>query len=415
MGQLFDELQWRGLVSQVTDDELGKLLDNDSFVFYHGIDPTADSLAVHHLVGLLMLRRLADGGHQPIAVIGGGTASVGDPSGKSEERRLLADAQLDANIAGVRAQVERIVGENVRIVNNADWLRRLSVIDFLRDIGKHFSVNEMIRKESVRARLEGREQGISFTEFTYMLLQAFDFLQLYRDFGCRLQIGGSDQWGNITEGIDLIRRLDGGVAYGLTWPLVTKPDGSKLGKTEAGNIWLDRARTSPYDMYQGLVRVDDDMVGKYLRIYTFLDRAAIEELDRAVQERPERREAQRELARQVTSLVHGAEAAAAAERAAAALFTEAIAELDEQTLLDAMAEAPSARVADGATIVSSLVATGLSSSNSDALRSLKQGGVYVNNVKQTEDRPLTRGDALHGRYVMLRRGKRDHGLLTLEG
>src|SRR3954468_12509737 len=278
MAELFDELQWRGLVNQTTDDEVGKLLDNDSFVFYHGVDPTADSLAVHHLVGLLTLRRLAEAGHQPVAVIGGGTASIGDPSGKSEERRLLAEEQLAANIAAgrgqveriaaVRRQVERIAGEGVRIVNNADWLSELSVIEFLREVGKHFSVNEMIRKESVRARLEGREQGISYTEFSYMLLQAFDFLHLYRKFQCRLQIGGSDQWGNITEGIDLIRRLEGGVAYGLTWPLVTKPDGAKLGKSEAGNIWLDPNRTSPYEMYQALVRVDDEMVGRYLRIYT---------------------------------------------------------------------------------------------------------------------------------------------------
>ena len=248
-----------------------------------------------------------------------------------------------------------------------------------------------------------------------MLLQAFDFLHLYRAFECRLQIGGSDQWGNITEGIDLIRRVDGGVAYGLTWPLVTKPDGSKLGKTEAGNIWLDPNRTPPYEMYQALVRVDDDMVGKYLRIYTFLDRERIEALDRAVQDHPERREAQRELARQVTALVHGPDAAAGAERAAAALFTEAIAELDERTLLDAMAEAPSASLPLGTTLVEALVAVGLVPSKSAAMRALDQGGGYVNNVKQDADRVLTRDDALHGRYVVLRRGKRDYGLVTLEG
>src|SRR3954471_20876643 len=309
MADLFDELQWRGLVNQTTDDEVGKLLDNDSFVFYHGVDPTADSLAVHHLVGLLTLRRLAEAGHQPIAVIGGGTASIGDPSGKSEERRLLAEEQLAANIAAVRRQVERIAGEGVRIVNNADWLSELSVIEFLREVGKHFSVNEMIRKESVRARLEGREQGISYTEFSYMLLQAFDFLHLYRKFQCRLQIGGSDQWGNITEGVDLIRRLEGGSAYGLTWPLVTKADGTKFGKTESGNLWLDPARTSPYALFQALVRGGGGGRGKYLRIYTFLPRARIEELDAATVEHPERREAQRELAHQVVALVHGEDAA----------------------------------------------------------------------------------------------------------
>ena len=415
MSELFDDLRWRGLVHQVTDDELGKVLDNDSLSFYHGVDPTADSLAIHHLVGLLALRRLAEAGHRPIALVGGGTGSVGDPSGKSDERRLLEAQQLEANVASVRPQIERIVGSDVTVVNNADWLGQLSVIDFLRDVGKLFSVNEMIRKESVRARLEGREQGISFTEFSYMLLQAYDFLHLYREFDCRLQIGGSDQWGNITEGVDLIRRLEGGSAYGLTWPLVTKADGSKFGKTESGNLWLDPARTSPYALYQALVRVDDEVVGKYLRIYTFLPRDRIEDLDAATAERPEQREAQRELAHQVVALVHGEDAAAGAERAAAALFTEAIADLDEASLLDVMAEAPSASVATGSSIVDALCATGLTPSKSAAQRALQQGGVYVNNAKQATDRPLARDDALHGRYVVLRRGKRDHSLVRLEG
>jgi len=413
MGELFDDLRWRGLVHQVTDDAVAKLLDHDTLTAYVGFDPTADSLGMHHLVGLLTLRRLAAAGHQPIAVVGGATGLVGDPSGKSDERTLLSADELARNVAAVRQQVERIVGAGVQVVDNADWIGRLSVTDFLRDVGKHFSVNEMIRKDSVRSRLEGREQGISFTEFSYMLLQAYDFVHLFRAFGCRLQMGGTDQWGNITEGVDLIRRLEGAAAYGLVWPLVTKADGSKFGKTEGGTVWLDPAKTSPYQFFQFWIRTDDRDVGRYLRQFTFVPRPEVEELDVAVAERPERRAAQQRLALEVTTLVHGADEAARAQRAAAVLFTEGISDLDERSLLDVLADAPSVDIAPGTTLVGALTASGLSSSNSDARRSIDGGGVSVNNVRQAADRAITDDDLLHGRFVVLRRGKREHRLLVV--
>jgi tyrosyl-tRNA synthetase len=413
MGELFDDLRWRGLVHQVTDDAVAKLLDHDTLTAYVGFDPTADSLGMHHLVGLLTLRRLAAAGHHPIAVVGGATGLVGDPSGKSDERTLLSADELARNVAAVRQQVERIVGAGVQVVDNADWIGRLSVTDFLRDVGKHFSVNEMIRKDSVRSRLEGREQGISFTEFSYMLLQAYDFVHLFRAFGCRLQMGGTDQWGNITEGVDLIRRLEGAAAYGLVWPLVTKADGSKFGKTEGGTVWLDPAKTSPYQFFQFWIRTDDRDVGRYLRQFTFVPRAEVEELDAAVAERPERREAQQRLALEVTTLVHGADEAARAQRAAGVLFTEGISELDERSLLDVLADAPSVDIAPGTTLVGALTASGLSSSKSDARRSIDSGGVSVNNVRQAADRAITDDDLLHGRFVVLRRGKREHRLLVV--
>jgi tyrosyl-tRNA synthetase len=413
MGELFDDLRWRGLVHQVTDDAVAKLLDHDTLTAYVGFDPTADSLGMHHLVGLLTLRRLAAAGHRPIAVVGGATGLVGDPSGKSDERTLLSADELARNVAAVRRQVERIVGAGVQVVDNADWIGQLSVTDFLRDVGKHFSVNEMIRKDSVRSRLEGREQGISFTEFSYMLLQAYDFVHLFRAFGCRLQMGGTDQWGNITEGVDLIRRLEGAAAYGLVWPLVTKADGSKFGKTEGGTVWLDPAKTSPYQYFQFWIRTDDRDVGRYLRQFTFVPRAEVEELDAAVAERPERREAQQRLALEVTTHVHGADEAARAQRAAAVLFTEGISELDERSLLDVLADAPSVDIAPGTTLVGALTASGLSSSNSDARRSIDSGGVSVNNVRQAADRAITDDDLLHGRFVVLRRGKREHRLLVV--
>jgi tyrosyl-tRNA synthetase len=410
---LFDDLQWRGLVHQVTDEELGKLLDHDTLTIYVGFDPTADSLGMHHLVGLLTLRRLAAAGHRPIALVGGATGLVGDPSGKTEERTLLSAEQLARNVAAVRAQVQRIVGDEAEVVDNADWIGALSVTDFLRDVGKYFSVNEMIRKESVRARLEGREQGISFTEFSYMLLQAYDFLHLYRAHGCRLQMGGSDQWGNITEGVDLIRRTEGGSAFGLTWPLVTKADGTKFGKTEGGTVWLDPAKTSPYQFFQFWIRTDDRDVVRYLRQFTFIAREEIDELEAAVAERPERREAQQRLAYEVTTLVHGADEAAKAKRASEVLFTEGIAELDEQTFLDVLGDAPTVDVAGDTTLVGALTASGLSKSNSDARRSLDQGAVYVNNVRQSADRPLAGEDFLYGKFAVLRRGKREYCLIRL--
>jgi tyrosyl-tRNA synthetase len=422
MGGLFDELQWRGLVHQATDPVLlPKLLDQDVLVGYIGFDPTADSLHVGHLLQLTLLRRLQSAGHRPIALLGGGTGLIGDPSFRSDERVLLSAGQLDANKARIRDQLERFLdfrqGRAI-LEDNATWLMSVRLLDFLRDVGKLFSVNEMIRKDSVRSRLEGREQGISFTEFSYMLLQAWDFLQLFDRYGCRLQLGGSDQWGNIIEGVDLIRRLRETQAFGLTSPLITKADGTKFGKTESGTVWLDARRTSPYEFFQYWIRTSDAEVGDYLRYFTFLERDAIEALDRATVAHPERREAQRELARQVTTLVHGAEEAARAERAAAVLFTPEVATLDEAALKASLADAPSlavppAELADGISLVDALVRTGLAGSRSDARRQLQAGGVYVNGHRADTDRNLGPGDALYGRYIIVRRGKAEHSVLRV--
>jgi tyrosyl-tRNA synthetase len=415
MSGLYAELEWRGLVHQVTDPQLPKLLDHESLTAYIGFDPTADSLHVGNLLQLCNLRRLQQAGHRPIALAGGGTGMIGDPGGKTEERKLLTKEQLAHNLDAIRGQLARFLDFDAGavLIDNGDWLWPLGLLDFLRDIGKHFTVNQMVAKESVRARFEEREQGISYTEFTYMLLQAYDFLHLFDHHGCRLQMGGSDQWGNITMGVELVRKLRGATAYGLTTPLVLKADGTKFGKTESGSVWLDADKTSPYQLHQFFVRVEDEVVGDYLRYFTWLSREEIEALDRATAEHPERREAQRALAREVTALLHGEAEAAKAERAAAVLFTEEIASLDERTLLTVLAEVPSSEAPVGTTLVDVLVSTGLVTSKSDARRALQQRGVYVNNRQQDEDRPLTGDDALHGRFVVLRRGKREQALVEL--
>jgi tyrosyl-tRNA synthetase len=410
------DLEWRGLVHQVTDPQLGKLLDDETLTAYIGFDPTADSLHVGSLLQLMNLRRLQRGGHRAIGLLGGATGMIGDPGGRTEERQLLDPDQLAANLAGIRSQVESLLEPGAVILDNAQWLGDLRVIDFLRDVGKHFSVNEMIRKESVKLRLEGREQGISYTEFSYMLLQSYDFLHLFDELGCRLQLGGSDQWGNITEGIELIRRRRGEHAYGLTSPLLTLPGGGKMGKSVAGTVWLDPSKTSPYQFFQYWLRSEDEHVGTYLRRLTFLDRARIDALESATADHPERREAQRTLARELTTLVHGADEAARAEHAGEVLFTEDIVSLDEQTLLDVTADAPSAEVPGaelaGLSVVDALVRTGLSASKSAARKAIEQGGAYVNNRRVAEvDAAITTEDMLHGRYVLVRRGKREQALL----
>ena len=420
MSGVFSELEWRGLVHQATDPQLSKLLDEDTLTVYLGLDPTADSLHIGSLVPILTLRRLRDAGHRPIALVGGGTGLIGDPSGRQEERKLLDLDTLAANVAGIRAQFELLLDdESAIVVDNSEWLTRTPLTDFLRDVGKHFSVNEMIRKESVRARLEAREQGISFTEFAYMLLQAYDFLHLFDEYGCRMQIGGSDQWGNITEGIDLIRRVRGEHAYGMTSPLITLPSGGKMGKSEQGTVWLDARRTSPYQFFQYWIRADDANVGSYLRFFTFLDPEQIEDLERATVEHPERREAQRVLAREVTTLVHGADEAAKAEHAAAVLFTEEINGLDEATLLDVFADAPATKRSPGDVgalgLVDALVEAGLVRSKTEARKAIEQGGAYVNNRRVADlDHCIGEGDLLHGRYALIRRGKRDQHLLRFE-
>ena len=453
---MFEDLSWRGLIHQITDEEiLPDRIDAGGLVLYIGFDPTADSLHVGHLQQLCLLRRFQLAGHRPIALVGGGTGMIGDPSGKSEERNLLDPEELDANRATIRAQISRFLDlddgsgsgsdgkadheaagapagaatdaaaigppptEPAILADNADWLAEARLLDFFRDVGKLFSVNEMIRKDSVRARLEEREQSLSFTEFSYMLLQSWDFVELHDRFDCELQLGGSDQWGNITEGVDLIRRLRGARAYGLTSPLVTKSDGTKFGKTEAGSVWLDPARTSPYSFFQFWLRTLDSDVGSYLRRFTFLPRARIEELDQARALHPERREAQRALAFEVTSMVHGAAEARRAEHAASVLFTERIDQLDAASLETALADAPTTEVtwtavASGLDLVDALTGSKLASSRRDARQLLGQGSVYVNGRRAAEGRKLTTADCLHGRWIVLRRGRANQHVLVLK-
>ncbi len=412
-----EELRWRGLLHQVTDDAALPLLDRSRVTVYTGFDPTAASLHVGHLLPLLTLRRFQLAGHRPIALAGGATGMVGDPGGRTGERALLGTDELKANLEGIRSQLERFLDlDDALLLDNAAWLGSARLLDFLRDVGKHFTVGQMVAKESVRSRLE---QGISYTEFSYMLLQAYDFLRLHAEHGCDLQVGGSDQWGNITMGVELVRRVTGDHVHGLTTPLLTKADGTKFGKSEAGAVWLDPSMTSPYQLYQFLLRAEDDAVGAYLRQLTFLDREEIERLDGETAARPEQRAAHRALAREVTALVHGAEEADRAERAARALFGEEIAALDERTLLDVVADAPSTVLArselEELTVVDALVRTGLAPSRGAARRTQAQGGAYVNNRRVDDpERALSAGDLLHDRYVVLRRGRRDQHLLRFD-
>ena len=425
MSPLFEDLVWRGLVHQATDqDTLARRLNSDRLVAYIGFDPSAGSLHVGHLQQLCTLRRLQAGGHQAIALIGGGTGMIGDPSGKSDERNLLSREELDANRAAIRSQIETFLGagdkENPPLVaDNAEWLAEAPLLEFLRDVGKHFSVNEMIRKDSVRNRLEGREQSLSFTEFSYMLLQSWDFVQLFDRHGCEVQLGGSDQWGNITEGVDLIRRLRGKPAFGLTSPLVTKSDGTKFGKTETGTVWLDPSLTSPYAFYQFWLRTGDGDAGSYLRRFSMLEHDPISELEKSLADHPEERAAQRALASEMTAMVHGPVEAERAAAASTVLFTDRISELDGATLESALGDAPSTTVQErelvaGLPIIEALRRSGLASSNNQAGQLLKQGSVYLNGHRVDADRVLTMEDALHGRWIVLRRGRATQHVFVVE-
>ncbi len=425
MAGLFEDLRFRGLIHQMTDPSLGDLLDTGGLTGYGGFDPTADSLHVGHLLQLCTLRRLQEAGHRPIALAGGGTGLIGDPGGKTEERSLLTEEALAANLDGIERQLARFVefGEDsgrpgALLVNNADWLRSMDLFTFLRDVGKHFTVNKMVAKDSVRARLERTDQGISYTEFSYMLLQAYDFLHLFDTFGCTVQLGGSDQWGNITLGIELIRRTRQVEAFGLTTPLVLKADGSKFGKTESGAVWLDPSLTSPYQLYQFFLRSEDAVVGTYLRYFTFLPHEEIQALDASTAAHPERREAHRELARRVCTLVHGESETDRAEQAGAALFGEEVSGLDERSLLDVFADAPSSDLArtrldpEGVLLVDLLAETGLVASRSQARTAVTQGGAYVNNRREDDlARRVGPSDLVADRYVVLRRGKKDYHLV----
>jgi tyrosyl-tRNA synthetase len=419
---LSEDLQFRGIVHQVTDDKLLARLDHSRLTAYIGFDPTGPSLHIGSLLQLVTLRRFQLAGHRPIALAGGGTALIGDPGGKTSERALISRETLDRYLEGIRPQLARFIDlDDGLLLDNSAWLGSVPVLDFLRDVGKHFTVNAMVAKEAVKSRFDRPDQGISYTEFSYMLLQSYDFLRLHEEHQCELQVGGSDQWGNITMGVELIRKVTGNQAYGLTTPLVTKSDGTKFGKTEEGAVWLDPAMTSPYRMYQFLLQTSDAEVGAHLRFFTFLDHEEILALDAETAERPQRRAAQRALAHEVCVLVHGEEETLRAERASEALFGEEIAALDEPMLLDVVGEAPSSTVPRSAiigrevTLVDALVSSGLAASRGDARRTIGQGGAYVNNRRAEDpDRVLTEADLLHGRYIVLRKGRRDYHLLVCE-
>jgi tyrosyl-tRNA synthetase len=424
---LLDDLVWRGLLADCTDQAgLRARLANGPLTLYCGFDPTADSLHVGHLMGQLTLRRFQRAGHRALALAGGATGMVGDPSGRSAERNLLTREALNHNIASIKHQLARLLdfdGSNAaELVDNAEWTAPISVLDFLREVGKHFSLATMLAKESVKTRLEG-ESGISFTEFSYQLLQANDFLHLYQTRRCELQIGGSDQWGNITAGIDLIKKKLGNdrKVFGWTFPLITKSDGSKFGKTAEGAVWLDPAKTSPYRFYQFFVNTEDAKVGEYLRKFTFLARAEIEQLEAAHAKAPGAREAQKKLASEVTGLVHGAAALEGALQASAILFGAKIEGVDAATLADVFSEIPrtrldSARLASGLPLVELLVTAGLETSKGNARKSLESGGIYVNNERADPAAPtrlLTRADLLFERYLLLRKGKKSYAGVEL--
>ena len=419
---LLADLTWRNSIAQTTDlDELAKYLDGGSRSLYLGFDPTAPSLHIGNLVVLLVLRRFQLAGHKPIPLVGGATGLVGDPSGRNSERTLNEATVVADWVMKIRSQVERFLdfsGKNAAVMaNNLDWTAPLSAIDFLRDIGKHFSVNQMLSKESVSARLEAG--GISYTEFSYQVLQAFDFLELFRRQGCSLQIGGSDQWGNIVAGVDLIRRVEGKSAYALTIPLMAKADGTKFGKTASGTVWLDPKMTSPYAFFQFFLNSDDRDVEQLLKSFSFKSRGELEVLFESLRTNPGAREAHRALAREVTTLVHGAAETANVEAAASALFGQGeLTDLAEETLAGALSELPRTTIKRGATIptwVDLITATGLVESKSAARRIVKEGGAYLNNRKIAgEDFAPSETDLIHGRFLVLRKGKRDLAAVELE-
>ena len=423
---IIEELEWRGLVSDCTDREaLTQRLAKGAVTLYCGFDPTADSLHVGNLVPLLALRRFQQFGHKPIIVAGGATGSIGDPSGKSAERQLLTHEQLKANIDGVKKQLAGFLefdseANAALLVDNADWTAPLSFLDVLRDVGKHFKVNAMVAKESVRARMEDRDVGISYTEFSYMILQALDFHHLCVQHECELQIGGSDQWGNITAGIDLIHRRQNRQAFGLTLPLITNADGSKFGKTEAGAVWLDVARTSIYQFYQYWVRVDDRDVVRYLNFFTFLHRDDVEALSRQHSEQPQARIAHKALAKEVTALAHGEAAANEAIRASEILFGGELDGITEATFREIAGEVPTHEIrldrfgGEGLWLPELLHEAGLAQSRGQARKDVKGGGVYVNNRRtDDEQHKLQSGDLLFGKYLLLRRGKRNYAVVLV--
>jgi tyrosyl-tRNA synthetase len=420
---LLDDLEWRGLIAQSTDrKELESALAKP-ISLYLGVDPTAPSLHLGNLVVFLVLKRFQLAGHRPIALVGGATGLVGDPSGKNDERTLNEEKLVAEWVSKMRKQVEKILDFNdkdtsAKLVNNLDWTKAVSALELLRDIGKHFSVNQMLAKDSVATRLSST--GISYTEFSYQVLQAFDYLELYRRDQCRLQIGGSDQWGNIVAGLDLIRKVEGGSAHALTVPLLAKSDGSKFGKTASGAIWLEETMTSAYEFFQFWLNSDDADIPKLLKVFSMKSRAEIEELIEKVKTNPGAREAHRELAREMTTLIHGSAMAKSVEEAAKALFGQGeIEDLDLKTLDSALSQLPKTIIKKGdpyPTWVDLLAATGIVESKSAARRIVKEGGGYLNNKKvESEHFTPSKADLLHGKYLLLRKGKRDLAAVEVEG
>ena len=420
---VLDDLEWRRMIADHTDlDALREAMAAGPITLYGGFDPTAPSLHFGNLVLLVTMRRLQLAGHRPIGLVGGATGLVGDPSGRTSERTLNDPGVVEGWVERIRSQVKRYLsfeGDNAAvIVNNLDWTGEMSAIAWLRDIGKHFSVSRMLAKEAVSARLEAG--GISYTEFSYQVMQALDFLELYRRYGCTLQLGGSDQWGNLTAGVDLIRRVEGATAHALATPLITRPDGEKFGKSTGSTLWLDPELTTPFAFYQWFLNTDDSVVGIYLRVFSFRTRSEIEALEATSAAKPEAREAQRALATEVTALVHGTDAATAAARASEALFGQGdLSSLDAVTLEAAFADLPRAPLPRNdamPSVIDLLVASGLSDSRGQARRVLAEGGAYVNNERVSDPNATpARDDLLAGRWLLLRRGKRNLAVAELDG
>lgn len=419
---LYDEFEWRGLVAEATE-AVADALTKEQVTAYIGFDPTASSLHVGSLLTMMGLARLQRFGHSPIAIVGGGTGMIGDPK-PTQERPLLSLGEIERNVAGIKPQLARLLDFDsktnpARIVNNADWLASFDLLGFLRDTGKYFTVNYMLQKESINRRLES-EDGISYTEFSYLLLQARDYLELFDRYNCTLQMGGTDQWGNITAGIELIRKLRGKRAHGLVWPLMTTAAGTKFGKTEAGTVWLDPARTSPFKFYQFWLNTSDRDVITYLKCFTFFDRATIDALESATQAAPEKREAQRVLAREVTTIVHGAEQVARAEHASSLLFGEDITTLSVEDVLAVFDDVPSTEVSEadlgseGIGLVDLVARVQLAASKSEARRLVESGGVYVNNRRVSDPQArVTTAQAIGGRLFVLRKGQKQNHLVRL--
>lgn len=426
---LLQDLQWRGLIADMANrDELEKLLAPGAkpVTLYVGFDPTSDSLQLGNLIGLVMLRRFQQAGHHPIVLAGGATGMIGDPGGKSAERNLLSREAIEANIAGVQGQLTQLLDfetktNPARLVNNADWMQPMGVLDFLRDVGKHFTINAMVAKDSVRSRMES-DSGISYTEFSYSLLQAYDFLHLYEKLGCQLQGGGADQWGNIVAGTDLIRRKVGATACGLTWPLLLKTDGTKFGKTESGTVWLSREKTSVYRFYQFFIQVEDAQVIELLKVFTFLPVEDIDALAAQHQATPERRDAHKKLALELTRLVHGETATHDAVRASEILFGGSLEGITEAQFDEVIAEVPNTTQSHsllgqpGGALIEILIAAGLSPSKGQARKDIEAGGINVNNVRATDTKlVLGTEHLLFGKFILLRKGKKNYALVRFEG